>query len=249
MLRRLTWIPVVAILLLGLSTGAYAKYRGFAQEMFFGRHTGAAGAATGRTGVTSSGRIIDTFYNPAGLADAKGIGFCLSWSSPYYLLEDAEYRFWGANVQVGNYGTIGISRYKLDYGAEVWSGGPGGDAGSSDAAILVITLAGEPVTDLLVGVNISAFEYDTGTERGRSAASGEAYWADAGLLKYFSLGRTRASGHWLKLGGSLSNLTYSSVDVVETNEDLPVALRLGAAYEMGWWGLMAGKLTRFHIWQ
>jgi len=239
MLRRLMLIAAVPILLLGLSAGAQAKYRGFAEEMFFGRHTGAAGAATGRTGVTSSGEIIDTFYNPAGLADAKGVGFCLSWSNPYYLLEDAEYRFWGANVQIGNYGTVGLSKYKLDYGPVRWTSAHGRDtlSGSSDVAILVATLAGEPVKDLLVGVNISTFQYNVATERGRSMDDGGAYWADAGVLKYFALGRTRASGHWLRLGGSLSNLTYSSADVLGTTEDLPVALRLGAAYEMGWWGL------------
>jgi hypothetical protein len=93
------------------------------------------------------------------------------------------------------------------------------------------------VKDLLVGINISTLQYDFGTERGRSTNDGEAHWADVGLLKYFTLGRTQASGHWFRLGGSLSNLTYSGVDVLGTTEDLPVALRLGAAYEMGWWGL------------
>ena len=193
MMRRFMLVAAVAILLLGLSTGAHAKYRGFAQEMFFGRHTGAAGAATGRTGVTSSGEIIDTFYNPAGLADAKGVGFCLSWSDPYYLLEDAKYRFWGANVQVGDYGTVGVSRYKLDYGPIRVSPGIGGETryGSSDAAILVVTLAGEPVKDLLVGVNISAFQYNFEVGGGRSM-DGDAYWADVGLLKYLTLGRTQS---------------------------------------------------------
>ena len=50
------------------------------------------------------------------------------------------------------------------------------------------------------------------------------------------MARTEASGHWLKVGGSLSNLTYSSIDTRDGTEDLPVALRLGGAYEMGWWG-------------
>lgn len=239
MTGKFMWIAAVPVLCLALSTGAYAKYGGFADEMFFGRHTGAAGAATGRTGVTSSGDIIDTFYNPAGLADAKGVGFCFSWSDRYYLLEDAEYKFWGGNVEIGDYGTLGVSRYKLDYGPMMWPAGPGGGTkgNSNDAGILVITLAGEPLKDLLVGVNISAFQYNFATDRGRSQDEGGAYWADVGLLKYVSLGRTQASGHWLKLGGSLSNLTYSSVEVVGTTEDLPVALRLGTAYEMGWWGL------------
>jgi hypothetical protein len=189
--------------------------------------------------VTSSGDIINTYYNPAGLADAKGVGFCFSWSDRYYLLDDAKYRYWGGSAQVGDYGTIGVSKYKFDYGPTGRVVGPSGDAktNSGDAAILVLTLAGEPLKDLLVGVNISMFQYNFATERGRLQDDGGAHWADIGLLKYFTLGRTQASGHWLKLGGSLSNLTYSGIDLLGTTEDLPVALRLGTAYEMGWWGL------------
>ncbi len=232
-------VAVAVGVVLASSPDADAKYRGFAQEMFFGRNAGAAGAATGGAGVTSSGDIINTFYNPAGLADAKGLGCCFSLSDRYYLLENAQFTYWGGHVQAGNYGTVGASRYNLDYGPFIWPDEHGGGGGttSNDATILVFTLAGEPLKDLLVGVNISAFQYNFATGMGRSTAEGAAYWADVGLLKYFSLGRTQASGHWLKLGGSLSNLTYSSIDVPETTEDLPVALRLGAAYEMGWWGL------------
>ena len=239
MARNSVWIAAMVAAFLAISSDTQAKYRGFAGEVFFGRHPGAAGAATGRTGVTSSGDIVNTFYNPAGLADAKGVGFCLSWSDRYYLMDDAKYRYWGGSAQVGDYGTIGVSKYKLDYGPIGGVAGPGGDAqaNSNDAAVLVLTLAGEPLKDLLVGVNISTFQYNFGTDRGRSQDDAGAYWADIGLLKYFTLGRTQASGHWLKLGGSLSNLTYSSIDTPETTEDLPVALRLGTAYEMGWWGL------------
>jgi hypothetical protein len=236
--KRLVWLTIAVGAILIFSPDAKAKYRGFAAEFFFDRHPGAAGAATGRTGVTSSGDITNTFFNPAGLADAAGVGFCFSWSNPYYDLGDAEYRYVGGNVRVGDYGAVGLSRYNLDYGP-VMGVGAGGDGrtGTNDAAVLVLTLAGEPVKDLLVGANLSAFRYTFDTDRGPSQDDASAYWADIGVLKYFDLGRTEASGHWLKLGGSLSNLTYSSVDILEAAEDLPVALRLGAAYEMGWWGL------------
>jgi hypothetical protein len=228
MLRKLVCIAAMALVWLVLFGNAQAKYKGFADEVFFGRHTGAAGAAMGKVGVTSSGDIISTFYNPAGLADARGVGFYVSSSEPCYLLEDAEYRYVGGSVGIKDYGALGVSKYNLDYGKDY----------STDASIFMVTLASEPRKNLLVGLNISAFQYRSSMGMGgRSDVDAQAFWADVGVIKYYTLGRTDASGHWLRLGGSLSNFTFSDIHVAGTYDDLPAALRLGAAYEMGWWGV------------
>jgi hypothetical protein len=238
MMRAFVWITVVVGALVVFSGEAHARYRGFAEEAFFGRHVGAAGAGAGGSGVTSSGEIIKAFYNPAGLADARGLGFCASWADPDNGLEDGENRYVGGSLRIGEYGTIGLSRYKVAYGNDTRRRPQGSyRIVSGKASIVVLTIAEEPVKDLLVGVNVSAFEYKPAADMGRSVDEARSFWADAGLIKYFEMARTQASAHWLKLGGSLSNFTYSDIHVGGTYDELPVALRLGAAYEMGWWGL------------
>jgi hypothetical protein len=239
MSRNLVGVIAVLAVCVAISADAEAKYGGFAGEIFFGRQPGAAGAAAGRTGVTSSGDIINTFYNPAGLADAKGLGFAFSWTEDDSPLTGSEDRFMGGNTRIGRFGVVGLSRYHFDYGPVSYADANGGNRHpvTTDASIVVLTLAGEPLKDLLVGANLSAFRYEFTVDRGRTDGVEWAYWADLGLLKYFTLGRTQASGHWLKLGGSLSNFTYSDIDLPDGGAELPVALRLGVAYEMGWWGL------------
>ena len=237
-MRSFMWLALVSGTLLVLSADVEAGYKGFAEEVFFGRHTGAAGAGAGGNGVTSSGDIINAFYNPAGLADARGVGFCISWADPDYGPEDGEYRYAGGNVGVGDYGTVGLSRYKVAYGEETRRRRPGSSQDvSGKASIWVLTLADEPLKDLLVGINISALRYAPEGDVGRSVDEARSFWADAGLIKFYEVARTQASAHWLRLGGSLSNFTYSDIHVGGTYDDLPVALRLGAAYEMGWWEL------------
>jgi hypothetical protein len=238
-LKKWLWIAVVTTLLTALADDAGAKYGGFAEEIFFGRHTAAAGAAAGRVGVVSSGDIINTFYNPAGLGDAAGVGFCLSWVEEARVLTEGDYRFLGGNVRIADYGVLGVSRYNFDYSPVGYADGSGGKGRTvgTDASITVVTLAGEPRKDLLLGLNISSLQYDYEMDRGRAEDGSDAYWIDVGGIKYWELARTQTTGHWLRLGGSISNLTGSSIDISQGVEDLPVALRLGSAYEMAWWGL------------
>ena len=134
----------------------HCKYRDAFREMFFTRQPGARGEAMGRGGVALTGDILSSFYNPAGLVEDTGLTLCISGSSHYYSLDEADYLFLGGSLPLGRWGAVGLSRYRFEEETTfIGPHGPGNpnEFPASKLWLYALTYAAEPSRRLYIGAN------------------------------------------------------------------------------------------------
>ncbi len=222
---------------------ALAGYIGALEELFFYHHPSARAEAMGKGYVAIDGDLFASFYNPAGLASARGILVTGSYlPTPFYLLEKSSLSFIGGSFQIGDYGVVGLSRYHLSYGEmllwnrkrqQVEEFTPG-------VSMYALTMA----TDLecfFVGVNLKLIHRRYGIDDNTNSGL-----ADLGVLKNFSLQENGRIQQVAKGGASLFNFTYSSIGSSNQEDELPVIFRLGGSYQISLFeGAMLGNLRTF----
>jgi hypothetical protein len=219
-MRRMAVIcSTAATVLLTMCPLAWPDYNGVMSEFFFGREPSARAAALGRGYVAIGSDGCAGFYNPAALSSAGGPSVCFSRSERYYLLDDAVFTFGYLSVPLGQYGTVGIGEYHFDCGEE--------SAGCSLSDIALAYSLGL-TNDLCAGLSVEhvrqeVVEPHTSTFTGGLGALWSRQLVDGSPLSQ------RAS-----LAASISNLTYSGLDFGDGDQDLPVSMRVGAAYALSW---------------
>ena len=229
-MRINTVCAFVLVMLFGLARPAECKYHyGFLGELL-ARQPSARGEALGKGNVTATGSVLDTNFNPAGLAGAPALSLCASTSKSLYTLENARYTYLGGSVRVGRIGVVGASRYRLDTGEKTVRGAGGGGVYTPEYYVYTLTFSTEPVRDLFVGTNVNLLRYNLPGDYSNE------WWADLGLLKTIRLTRSDRMRQLLRVGGSLANFTYSEAELPGGDEDLPVTLRVGCCYSVAWWG-------------
>ena len=105
---------VIIILFPAISFGQYdnSSFR----EMFFGRLPNARAEAMGKAYASIDGDISTVFFNPAGTATIKGLEVNASFASPYYLLPELKFNYFGLAYHFNKYLTIVLSRNQNNYG-------------------------------------------------------------------------------------------------------------------------------------
>lgn len=219
---------------------ALAGYIGALDELFFYHHPSARAEAMGKGYVAVDGDVLASFYNPAGLASARGILITGSYlPTPFYLLEKSSLSFIGGSFQVGDYGVVGLSRYHLSYG-KMWEADELGRViGKFNfyESMYALTLATN-LEYLLLGVNLKLIHQRMGSKVNTNSGL-----ADLGILKSFSLEESQGIQQEVKIGASLFNFTYSSIGSSNQEDELPVIFRLGGSYQISLFkGAMLGNL-------
>jgi hypothetical protein len=214
----------------------YAKYDGFAVYYFSGRQPSARAEAMGKGYVAVAGDIYSTFYNPAGLCEINGLMFNASYATPFYLLEDATYSFLGIGYKFNRYFIIGLNRWHYNEGLEVsyYDENDNFISFFPNISTYSLTIGSEPLEDFQIGINTNIF-----FEQVLYYETARTVYFDFGVIKKFSLFNNDLSKHKLNLAGSIINFNHSNYkrefDFIgrefEIEQDLPVIVRLGCAYE------------------
>ncbi len=220
------------IILTAFPAIAYSQYNyGFLQTAFFGRQPSARAEAMGRAYSSIDGDLTSIFYNPAGIASIIGLEFDASFSSPYYLLDEAKYNFLSAGYKFNEYLIIGLSRNRFAFGEITIVDEIGNSFGTYKPknTAYTFTLASQPIKNLYIGLNTNYFTMQV-TDEATSV-----FWFDFGIIKKFELLQNDDLGHSLNIGASISNFNNTKAAIQYTGktfkEELPVITRYGANYQ------------------
>ncbi len=221
------------VLLTSWSQTATAQdYIGTLQDLYFGRQPSARAEALGKSMPATGADAFGSFYNPALIGPNRGISLNTSMASPYYALDDADFKFAGATVPVGRNIVVGLTGFQFKSGLEtVSSPEPGPFEWTS--SLYTLTIAAQPLQDLFIGVNVNHVRNDFGVILGKAIP------IDFGIVKVFPLGEKSKDGQQISFALSLSNiadarLTYTGDDVETSKEVLPRIYRVGVTYQRFW---------------
>jgi len=204
-------------------------YNGALKELFFYHHPSARAEAMGRGYVAIDGDLFASFYNPAGLASARGILVAGSYlPSPLLLLERSSLSFIGGSFQIGDYGVVGLSRYHLSYGEMLlWNRKrQQAEELTPGVSMYALTMAMD-LESFFVGVNLKLIHRRCGFDDNTNAGL-----ADLGVLKSFLLQEGGKIQQVATVGASLFDFTYSSIGPSGNKDELPVIFRLGGSYRI-----------------
>lgn len=212
---------VVVLMLLGLADATFAEYNEALSILFFGRQPSARAEALGKSYVAIGGDASCVFYNPAGIARVAGLSLNLTHSSPYYLLDEADYYFAGGVYRFTKLAVISTSVYHIDYNQPTVEYDELGQAVrrfTPKISLYSVTWASEPISNYFAGLNASLLH--------SNLHESNAFLLDVGVLKVFDLKKIGRFEHEVSVGASLSNITSSSIK----GDELPVTFRFGVAY-------------------
>jgi len=208
---------------------ALGGYNGVLGELFFYHHPSARAEAMGKGYVAIGGDPFASFYNPAGLASARGILVAGSYlPTPLYLLEKSSLSFIGGSFQIGDYGVVGLSRYHLSLGKVLlWNRKrQQAEEFTPGVSMYALTMATD-LESFFVGVNLKLIHRRYGIDDNTNAGL-----MDLGVLKSFSLQESGKIQQVAAVGASLFNFTYSSIGSSNNEDELPVIFRLGSSYRL-----------------
>ncbi len=205
------------------------QYIGYDKAQFFNRQPSARAEAMGRSYSSIDGDITSSFYNPAGIATIEGAEFTSSFSSKYYLLEDAKYTYLGLGYRFHQYFTLGVTMNRLSLGEIIGVDMQGGNESSytPNTTIYTISAASEPIKDLLVGLNTNLI-----VDQNSDNESPSSLYFDFGVIKNFYFNRDQNFQHKVGLGASIINFNYAKQTFSFGSDDLPVITRIGGNYQM-----------------
>lgn len=237
----------IALLAFYASDSMSQTYKGTFQQLYFGRQPSARAEAMGRGLSAVTGDAHSYYYNPAGLAEARGLNVTGCYAQPYYALDKAKYNFFSASYNFGKYGTAGLSRDYFDYGIDYeivitdeFGNYLGTEKYDPDLTNYRLTYSAEVIEGLYAGTNLNLLHVYTGSENnltvGNEQGTGgskDIFYFDLGVIKSFDL-KSKGMNHKVNIGTSLINVNfaeYSTVDAAQA-DPLPVIFRLGAAYDL-----------------
>lgn len=191
---------------------AYADRPGFE---FLRTNVGARPAALGGAFLTFSGDVHSVYYNPAALTTMNGRQLSFSYLNHFL---DFQSGFLAYSFVAPNFGRVGIATHYMGYGEFKRTDELGNEDGTFGAgSLLVMTnYAQELATNFSIGLS---FKYIRSTiaEYSSSALAG-----DIGVL-------FRVPSLKLAFGAGVFNFGSVSSAFIETKDDLPVNIRLGAS--------------------
>jgi hypothetical protein len=229
--------PIAVFLILILPGISYAQHDEAFDMSFFNRLPGARVEAMGRGYVSVEGDMAGVFFNPASIATLNGLVLNGSFSSPYYLLENARYIYFSAGYGINKYLSVGLSRNHFNFGEDALLTDETGTLLDTTAikpfyTIYSLTLASQPSKNLYIGFNINYYHVEL---HPAFRISSPVYF-DFGAIKKFNLRQYRDYTHTVSVGASIVNLNaakvkFGSDDTIKpAYEELPVITRYGANY-------------------
>lgn len=210
------------LFLLLISLNLLADYRDAYSNFFFDRVPSSRAIALGNSYVAVDGDLDSYFFNPAGLANLDNISLKYTYSSPLYILNEANYNQFSIGFKFYKNFVGSINYNKLNYGNL--------DIYSEDSFVptettnpfnsnLNMTLATSIDNNLSVGAGFNYFTEEFGNSNNSTS------FIDIGAIYKYKL----KPEHDLTLGLSIKNITFSYIDYGDSIEDLPSILKIGVS--------------------
>jgi len=207
-----------------ISFGQYEP--GYLSEFFFGRQPNARAEAMGKGYTSIDGDLGSIYFNPAGIATIKSIEINATYTPPDCYLTKGYYTFYGLNYKLNKYLQIALSQFHFDYGKTF--------VVNANKTLYTekntLTIASEPLKNLLIGLNANYFIEQPGIDKTSSTI-----FVDFGVIKKIQIALQKKNRQTLNFGASISNLNYSSNKItfngITTKYYLPVITRYGVSYE------------------
>ncbi len=225
---------VIIILFPAISFGQYdnSSFR----EMFFGRLPNARAEAMGKAYASIDGDISTVFFNPAGTATIKGLEVNASFASPYYLLPELKFNYFGLAYHFNKYLTIGLSRNQNNYGMMYLRTNESPesvvDSGVMTNNIYTLNIASQPIKNLFVGLNVNYMIY------GFIDPKPKVLFFDFGVIKKFPIQQNSNFQQSINIAANICNLNHSKMTFIgsfqhgfEHYNNLPVITRYAANYQ------------------
>jgi len=209
------------ILISTFAINLQADYRDAYSMFFFNRAPSSRAIALGNCYIAVEGDLDSYFFNPAGLANLDEMSVKYSYSSPLYVLDEANYNqvSFGYNFYQNFAGSINYNI--LSYGEQEITDEEGNttDGVDSYTSNVNITIANAISKDFSVGAGINYFteNYSTNANTAFFLDIGTIYKPSTNIFKDFTF------------GASIKNITFSIVDYDSSEEELPVILKIGAS--------------------
>lgn len=201
-----TYLTILTVILVYSSNAQTAQpltCGGIFEPYSWGRSTDSRSEAMGLTATTTKNNINTTHYNPAGLGTLEGIQTSVTYATPYYLSENANFLYTAIAGEINDYIKVQFSRFtyqnNIDY---IFLGGL-----ESDVFLTSYTLGigSEPIKGWYFGGNLKVLE--SSITKGSSVNT---LTGDLGVMKSFELSKTEGH-HVLDLGVSVTNFTAQEV--------------------------------------
>jgi hypothetical protein len=208
---------------------SFGQYEyGFLSEFFFNRVPSARAEAMGKGYAPADGDLGSIYFNPAGTATIGRLAINTSYTPPgYYVLTGSYHTFFATGSRLNRYFTIALSQYKFDFGKTAIANAVKKPFTERNT----LTIASEPVRNLLVGVNANYFVWQPGSVEKKSTA----VYIDAGIIKKMIFVQGQKNRHSLSAAASISNInkahTNATFSGVSSRYYLPVIARYGLSYQ------------------
>ena len=200
-------------------------YKGFAQEIFFGRLPSAKTEAMGRILTLNFDPYFVSQSNPASLVSSEGIAFFYSNGSPLYGYTKASYNYAGISYVHPVYGGIAFNFLSFNYGSEAF-GLPYQIQLVEKKYLYTLTLAYTIKKWFSLGVNANLFEADFGTGKSYSDS-----FFELGLSRNFKIVQNSELKDDLALGIQIKNIfnqSFSAIDEAQADA-FPSIFRIGSS--------------------
>jgi hypothetical protein len=220
---------------------SFGQYNGFTlSETLLSRQPSARAEAMGRAYTSIDGDLSTVFFNPAGVANIKGLEINGSLSDPNYpYLPKARYYYTSIGYKFNKYFVIGLTRNRFTFGEKIAIETSLNNNLPENSAISMykityttytLTLSSQPVKNLFIGLNTNCH-----TEHNVANVKPLLYF-DFGLIKKFQLIQNKTNEQSLNIGASITNLNSSKITYEYngsiSSEYLPVINRYGANYQL-----------------
>ena len=229
--KKITRLTITVVLTFPTLLFGQYKYN-FLKEHFFGRQPSARAEAMGRCYASVDGDLTTAWFNPAGVATIKDLEISGSYASPFYGWDKAKYDFIGVGYKIKDYLIIGLNRNHFTNGPRITFSDIDGNILGIYAPYetnYCLTIASQPVKNLLFGLNTNYFIWKPADRRTT------ALHFDLGVIKKYNFAQKETIRHSVNLGASVVNFNYGTItsNVFGSKEanNLPVIARLGANYQ------------------
>lgn len=211
------------ILVLISRSASPQAYTGAYSDLFFGPQPSARAESMGRSIASVPGDPNVYFYNPACLAEVKGLNLN---GSAAVMESDAPNVMGCAVFNIGKKFGTGLSFEQ-----------------SRSALNIRLTAAAVIAEDLTAGINLNIFDADKKQINGNvwNTIGGTAVYFDMGAMKRFRFDESNSRDE-ITIGASLVNLNSAGYESSngELSEKLPVILRAGTSYSRMFWKYFKG---------
>jgi len=202
----------------------------FQQEYFFGLLPSVRAEGMGRTGVLLEDLGSAVLYNPANLGGIEDWEANLATAAPYYLLRESDQYFLSYGKRINDKFVAALSLNQFNQGPSSFTIDINFEDYEVDRPVvsdLVLSLAGQPLPGLTLGVNAHYFSWKIFDEVSR----GKTFYLDLGATYEISLGDKGR----LDIGASVFNslgasISFSAPDGNSSSNWLPIIGRYGIAY-------------------